>query len=106
MMTHRAAFGLGMMGRWQRIWRPEPLSVECSTLSYDWVLELAAMVQARGLRYIDAPVTGLPPAAAAGELVLLVGADTATSMRPARCLRRSTSRSFNSAPSAPAPPTS
>jgi 3-hydroxyisobutyrate dehydrogenase len=29
---------------------------------------------ARGLRYIDAPVTGLPDAAAAGSLTLLVGA--------------------------------
>ncbi len=52
-------------------------AVECSTLSREWVMDLSARVTARGLRYIDAPVTGLPPAAAAGELVLLVGADTA-----------------------------
>jgi len=53
---------------------PGALAIECSTLSYDWVLELSAAARARGLRYIDAPVTGLPEAAAAGALTLLVGA--------------------------------
>jgi len=53
------------------------LAIECSTLSHAWVIELAAQANARGLRYIDAPVTGLPDAAAAGELTLLVGADPA-----------------------------
>jgi 3-hydroxyisobutyrate dehydrogenase len=51
------------------------LAIECSTLSNDWVMELAAHARSRGLRYIDAPVTGLPDAAAAGELTLLVGAE-------------------------------
>jgi 3-hydroxyisobutyrate dehydrogenase len=50
------------------------LAIECSTLSHDWVVALAAQVRSRGLRYVDAPVTGLPDAAAAGELTLLVGA--------------------------------
>jgi len=52
---------------------PGALVVECSTLSHSWVLELAEKVSAKGLKYIDAPVTGLPDAAAAGELVLFVG---------------------------------
>jgi 3-hydroxyisobutyrate dehydrogenase len=38
---------------------------------------LSAAAVSRGLRYIDAPVTGLPDAAAAGALTLLVGADLA-----------------------------
>lgn len=50
------------------------LAIECSTLSHDWVLELGRLAAQRGLRYVDAPVTGLPQAAAAGELTLLVGA--------------------------------
>lgn len=50
------------------------LAIECSTLSHAWVLELARNSAASGLRYVDAPVTGLPSAAAAGELTLLVGA--------------------------------
>jgi 3-hydroxyisobutyrate dehydrogenase len=41
------------------------------------VMELASQARALNLRYVDAPVTGLPDAAAAGELTLLVGADTA-----------------------------
>jgi len=49
-------------------------AIECSTLSHDWVMQLAAHCSARALRYIDAPVTGLPDAAAAGSLTLLVGA--------------------------------
>jgi 3-hydroxyisobutyrate dehydrogenase len=48
---------------------------ECSTLSHDRVLELAAQAKAKGLRYIDSPVTGLPDVAAAGKLTLFVGAD-------------------------------
>lgn len=54
---------------------PDALAIECSTLSYEWVTELAAHAAAHGLRYVDSPVTGLPAAAAAGELTLLVGAD-------------------------------
>jgi 3-hydroxyisobutyrate dehydrogenase len=56
---------------------PHALAIECSTLSHDWVLELAERVRARGFRYVDAPVTGLPDAAATGTLTLLVGADAA-----------------------------
>jgi 3-hydroxyisobutyrate dehydrogenase len=53
---------------------PGAFAIECSTLSYSWVMELSAAVTAQGLRYMDAPVTGLPDTAAAGELTLLVGA--------------------------------
>jgi 3-hydroxyisobutyrate dehydrogenase len=56
---------------------PRAFAIECSTLSYDWVLELATAARANHLRYLDAPVTGLPDAAAAGSLTLLVGADAA-----------------------------
>jgi 3-hydroxyisobutyrate dehydrogenase len=51
------------------------MAVECSTLSYEWVVELARTVTGRGLRYIDCPVTGLPASAAEGSLTLLVGAE-------------------------------
>ncbi len=57
--------------------KPNAFAIECSTLSHAWVMELAAKASSRGLRYIDAPVTGLPDAAAAGALTLLVGASTA-----------------------------
>jgi 3-hydroxyisobutyrate dehydrogenase len=61
------------------------LAIECSTLSHDWVMELAAQARAQHLRYIDAPVTGLPDSAAAGTLTLLVGAD-ASDLESARPL--------------------
>ena len=54
--------------------RSGTFAIECSTLSYDWVLELSAAAGSRGLRFLDCPVTGLPDAAAAGMLTLLVGA--------------------------------
>jgi 3-hydroxyisobutyrate dehydrogenase len=41
------------------------------------VLELAQRVRNRGFLYVDCPVTGLPDAAAAGTLTLLVGANLA-----------------------------
>jgi len=53
---------------------PGALAIECSTLSHDRVRELAATATGLGLRYLDCPVTGLPDAAAAGTLTLLVGA--------------------------------
>jgi 3-hydroxyisobutyrate dehydrogenase len=56
---------------------PHAFAIECSTLSHGWVIELAAAAQARGLRYLDAPVTGLPEHAAQGTLTLLVGANPA-----------------------------
>jgi 3-hydroxyisobutyrate dehydrogenase len=56
---------------------PRTLAIECSTLSYAWAVELGSRVAQRGLRYVDSPVTGLPDAAAAGELTLLVGATPA-----------------------------
>jgi 3-hydroxyisobutyrate dehydrogenase len=55
--------------------RNNAFAIECSTLSHDWVMQLATRATALGLRYIDAPVTGLPEAAAAGSLTLLVGAN-------------------------------
>ncbi|HEY2246394.1 MAG TPA: NAD(P)-dependent oxidoreductase [Bradyrhizobium sp.] len=53
------------------------LAIECSTVSHAHALAMARELGSRGLIYIDCPVTGLPEAAAAGKLTLLVGADPA-----------------------------
>ncbi len=53
------------------------LAIECSTVSYQHALDLSRELRSRGLIYIDSPVTGLPDAAAAGKLTLLVGAEAA-----------------------------
>jgi 3-hydroxyisobutyrate dehydrogenase-like beta-hydroxyacid dehydrogenase len=53
------------------------IAIECSTVSHPHALDLARELRGRGLIYIDSPVTGLPDAAAAGKLTLLVGAEPA-----------------------------
>ncbi len=53
------------------------LAIECSTVSHRHALDLARELRGRGFVYIDSPVTGLPDAAAAGKLTLLVGAEPA-----------------------------
>ena len=65
---------LGSQGILAADLEPGTLMIECSTLSYDWVMRLSDEARARAFRYIDAPVTGLPHDAASGELTLLVGA--------------------------------
>ena len=59
-------------------------AVECSTLSLGWIRRLAAAATARGVRFVDCPVTGVPSIAAAGELTLFVGAGKSdvASLRP------------------------
>ena len=57
--------------------KPGAFVIETSTISHDWVEELSSLAAEKGLRYIDSPVTGLPDAAARGELTLLLGADKA-----------------------------
>ena len=51
------------------------VAIECSTLSPEWVADLAALVEDRGGAFLDAPVTGSKPQAASGEVVFLVGGD-------------------------------
>jgi 3-hydroxyisobutyrate dehydrogenase-like beta-hydroxyacid dehydrogenase len=57
--------------------KADTLAIECSTVSHQHALHMASVLGARGLIYIDCPVTGLPEAAATGKLTLLVGAKAA-----------------------------
>jgi 3-hydroxyisobutyrate dehydrogenase len=61
------------------------IGVESSTLTPDWIRELADQAQARGVGFLDAPVGGSRPAAANGELRFFVGGDPQTyeAARPA-----------------------
>lgn len=56
----------------------EAIAVECSTLSPAWIAELLDAVTSRGLRLVEAPVTGSRPQAETGQLNFLVGADEET----------------------------
>jgi 3-hydroxyisobutyrate dehydrogenase-like beta-hydroxyacid dehydrogenase len=57
--------------------KPGALAIECSTVSHRHALDLSRELRGRGFVYVDSPVTGLPDAAAAGKLTLLVGAEPA-----------------------------
>src|SRR5256885_927752 len=63
---------------------PDSILIECSTLSRDWIADLASRAAERGCRFLDAPVTGTKPHAASGELVFMVGgsAETIEAARP------------------------
>jgi 3-hydroxyisobutyrate dehydrogenase len=58
--------------------KPGTICIECSTVTVNWVHELAAATSQRKCEFLDAPVTGSKSHAAAGELNFLVGGDSAT----------------------------
>jgi 3-hydroxyisobutyrate dehydrogenase len=58
--------------------RPGAVFIECSTLTVDWVKELAALASKQGCELLDAPVTGTRGPAAAGQLNFFVGGNAAT----------------------------
>ena len=47
--------------------------IECSTLSVDWIKELATNASQANCELLDAPVTGTKPHAESGQLLFLVG---------------------------------
>ena len=51
--------------------------IESSTLTVNWVKELAAAATEHGCDLLDAPVTGTKPHAASGELFFMVGGSAA-----------------------------
>ncbi|OZI46681.1 NAD(P)-dependent oxidoreductase [Bordetella genomosp. 5] len=57
--------------------RPGTVVIDCSTAIPSSTLKVADAVQARGGRFLDAPMTRTPKEAAEGRLNLLVGADAA-----------------------------
>ncbi|MFT4017755.1 MAG: NAD(P)-dependent oxidoreductase [Agriterribacter sp.] len=69
-----ATVWLGENGALQSI-KPGAFVIECSTLSLDYVQKLSEAAIAKGLVYIDCPVTGIPSAAAEGKLTLLAGSE-------------------------------
>jgi 3-hydroxyisobutyrate dehydrogenase len=57
--------------------RRDAIAIESSTLTIEWVRELAADAQARGVGFLDAPVTGSKAQAESGMLSFLVGGPAA-----------------------------
>ena len=58
--------------------QPGSIAIESSTASPAWIAELHMAAQARGIRFLDAPVTGSRTQAEGGQLVFLAGGDSAT----------------------------
>ena len=58
--------------------QPGSIAVESGTVSPEWVAELHEQATARGIRLLDAPVTGSRPQAEAGQLVFLAGGEVST----------------------------
>jgi len=57
--------------------QPNALVIEMSTISPETSMQVAAALNARGLRMLDAPVGRTPRDAEAGTLLMLVGGDVA-----------------------------
>jgi 3-hydroxyisobutyrate dehydrogenase len=55
--------------------REHAVLIDSSTITPEWARELAALAQARGCAFLDAPVTGSRPQAESGDLLFLVGGD-------------------------------
>jgi len=49
--------------------------VNCGTVNPSFAREMAAVAQSKGVRYLDAPVTGSKDVAGRGELLFIVGGD-------------------------------
>ena len=54
---------------------PGLLCVDCTTIGQAAALEIGASLQERGLRLLDAPVTGSLPGARDGTLLIMIGGD-------------------------------
>ncbi len=54
------------------------VAIESSTLTFAWARELGSTMERAGKSFLDAPVVGSRPQADAGQLVYLVGGETAT----------------------------
>ena len=65
---------------------PPPVLVEMSTIAPAVARELAADCAARGVAYLDCPVSGGPPGAAAGTLAMMCGGEAEALARAAPAL--------------------
>ena len=57
--------------------KPDAVLIETSTLTPDWVRELAALAAEKGCGFLDAPMFGSREAAATGQISLAIGGDEA-----------------------------
>lgn len=70
-----------------RAMQADAVAIESSTLSVEWIRQLAQQAAARNIALLEAPVSGSRPAAEAGQLVYLVGGESPTLTRAQPILR-------------------
>ncbi|MCC7038934.1 MAG: NAD(P)-dependent oxidoreductase [Burkholderiales bacterium] len=63
----------GSNGALQGEFKPGAYAIEASTVSIDWIRELARLAMDKGLRFLDCPVAGRPDVAEAGRLKVFAG---------------------------------
>ena len=73
-VVEQVLFGAGGLAP---VLRPSAIVVDCSTTHVDQTRSLAARLEGQGVRFLDAPVTGMESRAAAGTLAIMVGGDEA-----------------------------
>jgi 3-hydroxyisobutyrate dehydrogenase len=56
----------------------DAIAIESSTLTVGWTQELAAEIERRGVKFLDAPIVGSRPQANDKKLIYLVGGDAST----------------------------
>jgi 3-hydroxyisobutyrate dehydrogenase-like beta-hydroxyacid dehydrogenase len=76
------------------------VAIESSTLSVDWVKELAAHCAHKGVGFLDAPVAGSRPQAETRRLIYLVGGDPAVLAKARPVLERLGGAIHHAGPSA------
>ena len=90
-IVHPGEIWLGEKGALTGNPKRNAIAIESTTLSLGWVRELGQVLTAKGLRFVDSPVTGGRGGAENGTLTLLVGAEAET-LRAARPVLESYSR--------------
>ena len=69
-VVNNVLFGVEGIAQWMR---PGSTVVDTSTMGYTQTLDIAARLTALGIRFIDAPVSGMPARAVDGSLTAMCG---------------------------------
>jgi 3-hydroxyisobutyrate dehydrogenase len=91
--------GSGQSGGALAVAQAGAVLVECSTLSLEWVRELAGRCAEQGLDFLDAPVTGSKDAAESGTLKLMIGGEAAALERARPALEAISAKMIHFGPS-------
>jgi 3-hydroxyisobutyrate dehydrogenase len=78
------------------------IAIESSTLTAQWIRELAARLDERAVSLLDAPVVGSTPQAEAAQLIYFVGGDAGTLARSEDVLKAMGSSIHHVGPTDPA----